>query len=146
MGMNVRDEPLPPLMPFIKRQDDGTPYLAGAKCKACGHVFVGERTACAKCTARDQMQSVHLALTGKLYVYTIVYRDFPGVKTPFIDAIVDLDDGAHLKGTLIGVSPDPDSIAFDLPVKVSFREVEPVNQPGTPYLSYVFEPQSSQKG
>ena len=29
-----------------------------------------------------------LAETGKLYDFTVVHRSFPGVKTPFVDAIV----------------------------------------------------------
>jgi len=110
---------LPTIAPFLKRDGD-KPYLAGSKCRACGHVFVGDRTVCAKCAARGQMEAVHLAETGKVYVHTVVYRSFPGVETPFIDVIVDLDDGAHIKGTL--------------------REAAPVNKPGQPYLTYAFEP------
>ncbi len=128
-----------PLVPFLKTGDNG-PYLAGSKCGACGHVFVGERTVCAKCSARDRMEAVHLSETGKLYDFTVVHRSFPGVDTPFVDAIVDLDDGAHIKGTLLDVDPDPESIAFDMPVKIVYREAEPVNKAGTPYLTYFFVP------
>ncbi len=135
----------PVIVPFLKREN-GSPYLEGSKCRACGHLFVGERKVCAKCTKRDQMDSIHLAETGTVYVYTIVYRSFPGVETPFIDVIVDLSDGAHLKGTLIGVDPDPSGIPQDLPVKIIYREMEPVNTPGTPYLTYAFEPLASQRG
>jgi uncharacterized OB-fold protein len=86
------------------------------------------------------MSPTRLSETGKLYDFTIVYRSFPGVDTPFVDAIVDLDDGAHLKGTLLDIDPNPDSIQFDMPVKIVYREVEPVNAKGTPYLSYFFVP------
>ena len=144
--MEAKDDLLPTLVPFLRRNEKGEPYLAGTECKACGHTYAGDRTVCAKCASRDKMRPVHLAETGKLYVYTVIHRSFPGIETPFIDVIVDLDDGAHLKGTLIGVKADPDSIAFDLPVKVSYREVEPVNKPGKPHLTYVFEPQTPQKG
>ena len=92
------------------------------------------------------MEPVRLSEIGKVYVYTIVHRSFPGVETPFIDVIVDLDDGAHLKGTLVGVKPDPDNIPFGLAVKVSYREADPVNKPGKPHLTYVFEPVQAQKG
>ena len=144
--MDVKDDLLPTLVPFLKRDDDGKPYLAGSRCTACGHTYVGERKICAKCSARDQMQPVHLAETGKVYVHTVVYRSFPGVETPFIDVIVDLDDGAHIKGTLVGVEPDPETIPYDLPVKVSYREAEPVNKPGKAHLTYVFEPVTPVKG
>lgn len=130
---------IPPLVPYLK-VDEGTPYLEGSRCEACGHVFVGERDICAKCTARGQMKAVHLAEAGKLYDFTVVHRSFPGVATPFIDAIVDLSDGSHLKGTLLDVDPDIDSIEFDMPVKIVYREARPVNAQDTPYLTYFFVP------
>lgn len=130
---------VPPIVPFLKRDGD-RPYLAGSKCQSCGHTYVGERTICAQCSARNRMTAVRLAETGKVYVSTVVYRSFPGVDTPFIDAIVDLDDGAHLKGTLIGVEPDPRKLPPDLRVKVVYREVSPPNRPGTRYLTYAFAP------
>ena len=130
----------PPIAPFVQRDDSGTPFIAGSKCTSCGHVYIGERSVCANCTARDQMEPVHVAETGKLYVYTIVHRSFPGVKTPFVDVIVDMDDGSHLKGTLHGVEPDEAKIPFDLPVQLVFREETPINKPDTAYLTYAFEP------
>lgn len=129
----------PGILPFVK-PGDGSPYLAGAKCGACGHVYVGERSACAKCTARDAMAPVKLATTGRLYDFTIVHRSFPGVATPFVDAIVDLDDGAHLKGTLVGVDADPAAITFDMPVRIEFRDAIPAGA-DRPYLTFVFVPQ-----
>lgn len=132
-------EDLPALVPFLKCEN-GKPFLAGSRCKACGQMFAGERHVCAKCAARDKMEAVKLAETGKVYVYTIVHRSFPGVETPFVDAIVDLDDGAHLKGTLLGVPPDPERIQYDMPVRIVYREAAPVNKPGVPYLTYAFEP------
>ncbi len=130
------------ILPFVKH-GDGTPYLAGTRCTACGHVYVGERSACAKCTAREGLEPVKLAETGRLYDYTVVHRSFPGVKTPFVDAIVDLDDGAHLKGTLIDVDPDPATLAFDMPVRVIFREAVPVGA-DRPYLTFFFAPAEGQ--
>ena len=37
---------------------------------------------------------------------------------PYVSAIVDLDDGTAIKGNLINVDPDPESIPFDMPVEV----------------------------
>jgi len=129
-----------PLAPFIKTAEDGTHFLAGSRCESCGHTYVGERRACARCCARDRMAPVRLAETGTVYAYTIVYRSFPGVKTPFIDVTVDLDNGAHIRGTLEGVDAVPSALRFDMPVKVAFREAVPVNTPGHPYLTYYFVP------
>ncbi|WP_051218327.1 Zn-ribbon domain-containing OB-fold protein [Nocardioides insulae] len=125
-----------PLVPIIERDDSG-PYLVGTRCRACEHVFVGPREACARCTERESLESLRLADSGRVYVWTVVHRSFPGVATPFIDAIVDLDDGSHLKGTLADI--DPDAVTFDLPVRVEFREEIPAGET-LPYLTYVFVP------
>jgi uncharacterized OB-fold protein len=135
----TQTETAPPLVPLIKRAETGEPYLAGSKCQSCGHVFVGERQVCAKCSARGDMLPVHLAETGKLYVCTVVHRSFPGVATPFIDAIVDLDDGSHLKGTLLHAAPDPATLPFGLKVKIIYYEALPLNG-GQPHLTYAFVP------
>jgi uncharacterized OB-fold protein len=132
--------PVPAIVPFLKRLEDGTPYLAGSRCEACGQIAVGDRRTCARCTARGQMRPVRLAETGKVWAFTVVHRSFPGVETPFVDVIVDMDDGSHLKGTLSGVTPDPAAIAFDLPVRVAYREATPVNTPGKACLTYHFVP------
>ncbi|MCC7274501.1 MAG: OB-fold domain-containing protein [Alphaproteobacteria bacterium] len=132
-------EAVPPLVPYLE-PNAGKPYIAGSRCEACGHVFVGERQVCAKCTARGKMKPVHIAETGKLYAFTIVERSFPGVQVPFVDVVVDMDDGAHLKGTLLDVEPNPEKIPFDLPVKLVYREAVPINTKGKPYLTYYFVP------
>ena len=57
--------------------------------------------------------------------------------TPFVDVIVDLDDGAHIKGTLVDV--DPDAVSADMPVRMVFREAVPAGA-DKPYLTYLFVP------
>ena len=131
----------PSITSHLKRGADGKPYISGVKCGACGHTYLGDRTVCAKCYARDKMQPVHLAEQGKLYTYSIVHRSFPGIETPFIDVIVDLDDGAHIKGILRGVDPDPAKIGFDMRVKVDYREVVPGGAKEK-YLAYYFVPEN----
>ena len=128
-----------PIVDFIRRAADGRPYLSGSRCRSCGYTYVGQREVCARCFARGAMDEIELADSGRLYVWSIIHRSFPGIKTPFIDAVVDLVDGAHLKGILRGVAPDPESIGFDMSVRVVFDEVVPVGQE-VPYLSYFFEP------
>jgi uncharacterized OB-fold protein len=127
---------------FLKIPKDGAPYLAGSKCSKCGEVVVGTRDVCGKCGARKGVEAIKLADTGKLYNFTVVHRNFPGVPVPFISAIVDLDGGGTLKGNLLGVEPDPAKIKFDMPVKVVIREVPQKDKDGNSYLAYFFEPKT----
>lgn len=86
------------------------------------------------------MAEVALAGRGKLYTYTIIHRSYPGVKTPFVMAVVDLEDGVTLRGTMIGIVPDPKALRFDMPVKLAFQDSGQKDASGRPYLSYVFVP------
>lgn len=126
---------------FVKIPKDGSaPYLSGSKCRTCGEVFVGDREVCGKCFSRDKMDHIKLGSTGKLYNYTIVHRNFPGVPVPFISAIVDIDGGGTLKGNLLGVEPKPEALKFDMPVKISIKDAGRKDKDGNSYLAYFFEP------
>jgi len=135
----VSAKPLPAVS-FLKIPDEGEPYLQGFRCGACGETFLGERKTCAACGARDRMQVVKLAETGKLYNFTVVHRNFPGVPVPFISAIVDLDGGGTVKGNLIDLPPSPEAIKFDMPVKVVFKDAGRKDKDGAAYLAYFFTP------
>ncbi|MET0182833.1 MAG: OB-fold domain-containing protein [Caulobacterales bacterium] len=135
-----------PIVPYLKIPESGAPYLEGIKCKACSEVFIGQgrltagKHVCQKCGAIEQMETVKLGNTGKLYNYTVVHRSFPGVKTPFISAIVDLDGGGSIRGNLINVEPTPEAIKFDTPVKVVYEIAPAKDKEGNSYLSYYFTP------
>ena len=129
-----------PVTPFLKIPESGEPYLEGCKCGHCGEVFIGQRLVCANCGTRNQMKTVKLANKGKLYNFTIVHRNFPGVPVPFISAIVDLDGGGCIKGNLVDMVPSAEAIKFDMPVNVVFRDAGRKDKDGNSYLSYFFTP------
>jgi uncharacterized OB-fold protein len=129
-----------PVVSFLKIPDAGDPYLEGSRCGKCGETFLGPRQVCAACGTRDQMKTVKLSNNGKLYNWTVVYRNFPGVEVPFISAIVDLEGGGTLKGNLVDMLPSPEAIKFDLPVKVVYRDAGRKDKEGHSYLSYFFTP------
>ena len=130
-----------PVVDFLKIPADGEPYLEGCKCKACGAVYLGARDVCGKCGARKELAAVKLSDRGKLYVYSIVHRSFPGIEVPYVSAIVDLEGGGTIKGNLIGIKPDPAAIKMGMPVRVVFKDaLGRKDKQGNSYLSYFFEP------
>jgi uncharacterized protein len=140
MASDPAARPLP-AVDFLKIPDSGDPYLEGSQCKACGSVFLGQRMACSKCGAVDQLETRKLANEGELYVYSIVHRSFPGVQVPYVSAIVDLKGGGTVKGNLIGIDPSPEKIKMGMPVKVVFKDaLGRKDRDGNSYLSYFFEP------
>ena len=130
-----------PVVPYLKGADTNDPYLEGLECGACRAIFLGDRSTCSECGARDQLSPKRLGNRGKLYSYSIVYRSFPGIDVPYISAIVDLEDGATLKGNLIDIEPDPANLEFDMPVEVVFADaLGRKDKDGNQYLSYFFRP------
>ena len=140
MTAEAEKKPLP-VTEFLKIPDEGSPYLEGLKCKSCGAIYLASRANCAKCSARGQFEPTRLSDRGKLYVYSIVHRSFPGIEVPYISAIVDLDGGGTVKGNLINVEPDPEKIAFGMPVQVVYKDaLGRKDKEGNSYLSYFFQP------
>ena len=135
-------EPLTlPAVDFLKLPENEDPYLEGSSCQNCEAVFVGERDTCAKCGGRETLKIIKLSNTGKLYVYCVVMRSFPGIEVPYISAVVNLDGGGTVKGILLDVEPDPDKIAFDMPVKVVYEDaLGRKDAEGNNYISYFFKP------
>ena len=123
------------------RQENGEYFLSGLKCKGCNSIFLGDRSSCGKCFARDCFVELKLANTGKLYSYSIVHRSFPGVDVPYVSAIVDLDGGGTVKGNLVDVDLDPQNISFDMKVKIIFKDaLGRKDKDGNSYISFFFAP------
>jgi hypothetical protein len=140
MSPEASKKPLP-AVDFLKIPDEGSPYLEGQKCGACGAIYLGERSACSKCGARDKLAAFKLGDRGHLYVYSIVHRSFPGVAVPYVSAIVDLEGGGTLKGNLINAGSDPEKIKMGMPVRVVIQDaLGRKDKEGNSYLSYFFEP------
>ncbi|HXQ11451.1 MAG TPA: OB-fold domain-containing protein [Caulobacteraceae bacterium] len=135
----VAAKPLP-VVAFLKIPESGDPYLEGYKCENCGQVFLESHPSCAACRKRDTLKAYRLSNKGKLYNFTVVHRNFPGVEVPFISAIVDIDGGGTLKGNLVDIVPSPEALKFDMPVDVVFRDAGRKDREGNSYLAYFFTP------
>lgn len=143
MSESQTAQPLP-VVDCIKIPESGAPYLEGHQCKHCGAIYLKARETCGSCGTHGQISALKLANSGKLYSYSIVHRSFPGVQTPFVSAIVDLDGGGTLKGNLIGIDPSPENIELNMPVEVVFDDaLGRQDKKGNSYISYFFKPVSA---
>jgi uncharacterized OB-fold protein len=129
-----------PVVPFLKIPEDGDPYLEGQRCKSCGAIFLGDRHVCSSCSSIGQLEAIKLSNLGTLYVYSIIHRSFPGIETPYVSAIVDLEGGGTVKGNLINIEPDPGKIELGMPVEVIFEIAPRKDAEGNEYLTYYFQP------
>ena len=132
-----------PIVEFLKIPASGPPYLEGQKCRSCSAIFLGERATCSSCGTTGSCEPFRLSNRGELYVFSIVYRSFPGIEVPYVSAIVDLEGGGSLKGNLINIDPDPKNLKFDMPVEVIIKDAGRKDREGNSYLAYFFQPRAA---
>ncbi len=130
-----------PIVRYLKLQPK--PHLVGVKC-SCGAIFLDtQRMACAKCASTGPFELVHLSNRGKVYVFSVVYQSWPGIKVPYVTAIVDLPEGVSVRATVTDV--DPDDIQknprkmFDLPVEMVTSVVAKDRQ-GNDVVAFSYRP------
>ena len=118
--------------------DDGAPHLRAQVCTGCGASYFDRRNACAKCGKRS-FEPRPLPGEGTVRSFTIVHRAAPGVPTPYVSAIVDLEGGGVVKANVVNVDPEPDRISFGMPVKLA-TFVAGTDDDGTEAVAFGYEP------
>lgn len=125
----------------IKFDANGKPFIEAHRCRACSAIIADRRLACPACAARGGFEIVRAKDTGTLRAYSIVKRSYPGIPTPFVSAVVDIDDGPTLKANLVGAGFEPEGIAPNLKVRLQFNDaLGRKDDGGRSYVGYQFEP------
>ena len=117
---------------------DGEPHLVAKECTNCKAVYFDRRNACAKC-GEAEFRERTLANTGKVRAFTIVQRAAPGVPTPYVSAVIDLDGGGMVKANVVDVEPDPRKIELGLPVRLT-TFVAATDDEGTEAVAFGYAP------
>src|SRR5271155_130137 len=134
-----------PIVPYLKL--DPTPHLIGQKCGVCGATYADvNRMACSKCGGTGPFETVALSTHGRVYVFSVIHQSFPGIKTPYMTAIVDLSEGVSVRATIDDVDPeeaerDPHKF-FNMPVELLTR-VAAKDQEGRDVIAFAFKPSAN---
>jgi hypothetical protein len=116
----VSERPLPRPTELSQPHWDGcrAGVLRVQRCRACGaHVFIPQPL-CTGCFS-DGLEWVDSAGVGTVYSFTVVHRaPHPGFETPYVVAIVTLDEGFEM---LANLACEPASVAIGRRVRVAFR-------------------------
>lgn len=118
--------------------DGGEPHLVAKACANCGAVYLDRRNACARC-GKTEFTERALAGTGRLRAFTIVHRAAPGVPTPYVSAVVDIDGGGVVKANLVDVEASPERITLGMPVRMT-TYVAGTDDEGTEAVAFGYAP------
>jgi uncharacterized OB-fold protein len=124
-----------PLVDYLVLGDE--PHLVANECTNCRARFFDRRNACAHC-GRTEFTKVDVPTTGEVKAFTIVAFAAPGVRVPYVAALVDCD-GTSVRGNLINVEPDPEHVTLGMKVGLA-TEVIGTDDNGTDAIGFGFEP------
>jgi uncharacterized protein len=125
-----------PYVGYLTLGDD--PHLVANECESCGALFFDRRNACANC-GRHEFRQRRLANEGVLRAFTIVHRATPDVTVPYVSGIVDLDGGGVVKANIVGIDPEPASVALGMKVRLTTFPIG-TDSDGTQAVSFGYQP------
>ncbi len=114
-------QPTPASQPFW----DGTRAgeLRLQLCAGCARHVLYPRPRCPHCHS-DRLNWVRASGRGRLYSYNISHLAAPGWEgeTPYVIAVVELEEGPRMLSGLVGVAAKPELLPLDLPLEVVFEK------------------------
>jgi uncharacterized protein len=118
--------------------DDGAPYLVANESVESGALYFDRRNADAL-SGTQGFRRRRVADTGVVRTFTIVHRAAPGVPTPYVSVVVDLDGGGVVKANLLNVEPTPEHVKIGMKVRMTTYGVG-VDDEGTEAIAFAYEP------
>ncbi len=93
------------------------------QCAACGRYQHPPLPMCPACNGLD-WQARTMSGRGTVYTFTVTHHPrFPGFGSPFVVALVELEEGPRIVSNVIDV--DPSRVSIGMPVEVVFVAVDP---------------------
>ena len=95
------------------------------RCSACRRYVFYPRMHCPACFGRD-LAWMPVSGRGVVHAFTVVhYHSTPAFRadTPYVVALIELDEGVRMMSNLVDVTPDPQHVRVGLPVEVVYDDV-----------------------
>lgn len=118
--------------------------LIGEECPNCGVKLFPPRDLCVECKAPAKELFTFTGL-GEVYSYTTVYDGPAGFEqyTPYIVALVKLEEGPIITAQLTDI--DPDEVAIGMPLEMVTRKLRTDGDEGMIVYGYKFRPAIPQR-
>ena len=112
--------PTPATKPFWEGTQAGE--LRVQHCQSCKTHYLYPRTHCPQCGS-DKVEWVRASGRARLYSYVINHMAAPGWQgeTPYVIAVVQLEEGPRMMSNLVGIAADPAALVLDMPLEVTFE-------------------------
>jgi len=113
--------------------------LIGTHCTKCGRYYYPPRMFCPDCRREGNIVEHQFKGTGKVVTYSIIRSAGDQFKllTPYVLAIIELDEGSRLTSHLIC---DIDKVYIGMPVKRVFRKLGADGSSGAIFYGTKFVP------
>lgn len=115
---------------ILQQDSDSRPYWEGLaqgelrlqRCNACAHAIFYPRALCPHCFS-EQLSWFVATGKGTIYSYTVAHQAFGmfAEETPFIVALVELEEGARMMTRIVGAPRE--RVTVGAPVQVTFEAV-----------------------
>lgn len=96
-------------------------------CDACGKFIFYPRALCSHCFSR-KLTWTPVSGRGTIYTLTVVEKTgntaFKG-ETPYVVALVELEEGFRMMTNIVGVAADPEAVKIGMPVEIVYDAVTP---------------------
>jgi uncharacterized OB-fold protein len=113
--------------------------LIGEMCTECGKIIFPRGAVCINCGSTE-LEDMNLHRTGSIVSWTVVrnppasYRKY----SPFVVALVELDDGVRILSQIVDV--EPDEVETGMRVETAFRRVKEDGPSGIIEYGFKFRP------
>lgn len=113
--------------------------LIGTRCGNCNKVFFPPRYICPYCRRMGKLEPSRLKRRGKIVSYTVTHVAAGGFEdqTPYVLAIVELEDGPRLTAQITDC--DADEVKIGDEVEMVFRRMGEESTEGILYYGYKFK-------
>ena len=121
-----------PRKPLPVPTPETAPYWEGLKqhelriqrCKDCNQAYFYPRPFCPKCFSWN-IEWFTASGKASLHTYEIVHRAAPAfaADTPYVLAVVQLDEGPRMMTNLVEVEPEPSKLPLDMPLEIVYEQV-----------------------
>lgn len=119
------------------------PRLLGSQCPACAIKTYPARSFCPHCRNDGLVppRPVPLSPDGAVFAFTVIHQAPGGRKTPYVLALVDLDDQVRV---LAQIHATPNDVYVGLRVSLVLSQVG--MDDATPVIGYAFAPATAERG